>query len=107
RIGKRIVVDLAGDLHLVMHLMIAGRLQWKAPAAKLPGRGALAAFDFTTGTLIFTEASKKQRASLHVVEGAAALRAVDRGGIEPLNCDRAAFAAALTAENHTLKRALT
>ena len=108
RQGKRIIIDLSGELHLVLHLMIAGRLTWKkAAGAKLPGRGALAALDFTTGTLIVTEAGKKQRASLHVVAGAEALAAMDRGGVEPLACDLAAFTAALTCENHTLKRALT
>ncbi|MEQ8397014.1 DNA-formamidopyrimidine glycosylase family protein [Thalassobaculum sp.] len=107
RLGKRIVIALNDDLFLVLHLMIAGRLQWAAPAAVLPGRKGLAAFDFDTGTLILTEMGSKKRASLHLVRGAAALADHDPGGVEPLEVDRDGFAAALRAENHTLKRALT
>jgi formamidopyrimidine-DNA glycosylase len=105
-IGKRIVLDF-GDLHAVIHLMIAGRLRWRPPAAKLPGKLALAAFDFDHGTLLLTEASKRKRASLHVVRGAEALADFERGGIDVLAASPAAFAAALRAENHTVKRALT
>lgn len=107
RLGKRIVVGLEGALFLVIHLMIAGRLRWRATGAKAPGRIGLAIFDFENGALLFTEAGTKRRASLHVVEGEEALRAFDRGGIEPLEADAAAFRDALTRENHTLKRALT
>jgi formamidopyrimidine-DNA glycosylase len=107
RIGKRIVIELDDEWFLVVHLMIAGRLHWKAAGAPLRGRNALAAFDFPAGTLLFTEVATKQRASLHVVRGAAALTHHDRGGLEPLDADLAAFRAALTRENHTLKRALT
>jgi formamidopyrimidine-DNA glycosylase len=107
RLGKRIILDLEGDLHLAVHLMIAGRLHWRPAGAKLQRKLGLAAFDFPGGTLVLTEAGSKRRAALHVVHGAAGLRALDRGGIEPLTADAAAFAAALTRENHTLKRALT
>ena len=109
RIGKRIVLALEGDLFLVIHLMISGRLQWKEKGLpKLAGKINLAAFDFEGGaTLLLTEASTKKRASLHVVRGEEALRAFDRGGIEVLEADADAFAAALRRENHTLKRALT
>jgi formamidopyrimidine-DNA glycosylase len=107
RMGKRIVLGLEGSRALVLHLMIAGRLQWKAAGAKLAGRIGLAAFDFSSGTLLLTEASTRQRASLHVVEGEAALRALDPGGLEVLEAGEAEFRAALTRENHTLKRALT
>jgi len=107
RLGKRIVLSLDGELFLVLHLMIAGRLHWKEPGARLPGRMGLAAFDFPTGTLLVTEAGTKRRAALHLVRGEAALRALDRGGLEPLEADPASFAAALRRENHTLKRALT
>jgi formamidopyrimidine-DNA glycosylase len=107
RLGKRIVIELEGGLFLVLHLMIAGRLRWKGRGAKAPSRLGLAAFDFTTGTLVLTEAGTKRRASLHVVAGEQALAAHDRGGLEPLEADRAAFAAALARESHTLKRALT
>ncbi|ACL67388.1 DNA-formamidopyrimidine glycosylase [Anaeromyxobacter dehalogenans 2CP-1] len=107
RQGKRLVLALDGDLHLALHLMIAGRLHWKDPGARLPGKAGLAAFDFPNGTLVLTEAGTKRRAALHLVRGAAALAALDRGGIEPLDVDLAAFAAALRRENHTLKRALT
>jgi formamidopyrimidine-DNA glycosylase len=122
RIGKRIAIGLEGDLSpqrqksvvgdpgmiwLVLHLMIAGRLHWKAPGAKLAGRNALAAFDFATGSLVLTEAGSKRRASLHVFAGEEALRAADPGGIDVLACSLAEFRAALTVENRTLKRALT
>ena len=112
RLGKRIVFGFgrAGaddDLFLVLHLMIAGRLRWLAPEAKLPGKIALARFDFPAGTLALTEAGTKKRAALHAVRGEAALAAHDPGGLEVLDADAAAFAAALRRENHTLKRALT
>jgi formamidopyrimidine-DNA glycosylase len=107
RLGKRLVLSLEGDLHLALHLMIAGRLHWKPPGAALPGRFGLLALDFPSGTLTLTEAGSKRRAALHVVEGEAALRSLDRGGLEPLEADLPAFAAALRRENHTLKRALT
>ncbi len=107
RIGKRIVFDLDEDLHLVLHLMIAGRLRWRPPGARMPGKMGLAAFDFPAGTLLLTEASTKKRASLHVVRGEAAVRALDPAGIEPLEADRERFGAVLTSENHTVKRALT
>jgi formamidopyrimidine-DNA glycosylase len=103
RIGKRIVISLEGDLHLVLHLMIAGRLHW--PGKKT--RGTLALFEFDRGTLSLTEAGTKRRASLHLVQGEAALRAMDPGGIEVMQVDAKAFAAQLQKENHTLKRALT
>jgi formamidopyrimidine-DNA glycosylase len=106
RMGKRIVFGLEGGFALVLHLMIAGRLRWRAAGAKLPGRIGLAALDFTTGTLLVTEASTRQRASLHLVEGAESLRALDPGGLEVLEADLAAFRAALLREDHTLKRAL-
>jgi formamidopyrimidine-DNA glycosylase len=107
RLGKRLVIALDPDLFLVIHLMIAGRLHWKPAGAKPPGRIGLAAFDFSTGTLVMTEAGTKKRASLDVVRGEATLGAHDPGGIEVLDADLAAFRAALTAENHTLKRVLT
>jgi formamidopyrimidine-DNA glycosylase len=107
RIGKRIVVELEGNLFLVIHLMIAGRFHWKEPGARIPGRVGLAAFEFSSGTLILTEAGTKKRASLHVVAGEAAVRSLDPGGIEPLDAPLMAFRAALLRENHTLKRALT
>ena len=107
RLGKRVVLGLEGDLFLVIHLMIAGRLWWKPAGAKLPGRRGMAAFDFPEGTLLLTEAGSKRRASLHVVRGEEGLTALDRGGTEPLECDRAAFEEALLRERRTLKRALT
>jgi len=106
RLGKRIVLALNGDLFLVIHLMIAGRLQWRAGAAKLGRRSTLAALVFDSGTLVLTEAGTTRRASLHVVRSAQALRAFDRGGLEVLEAGEAAFAARLRSENHTLKRAL-
>lgn len=107
RLGKRIVIGLDGELFLVLHLMIAGRLQWAVAGAALPGKKGLAAFDFEAGSLILTETGSKKRASLHLVRGVDALSAHDPGGVEPLEVGRDGFAAALTAENHTLKRALT
>lgn len=107
RIGKRLVLALEGERYLVLHLMVAGRLRWLEAGAALPGRGALAAFDFESGTLAVTEAGTKRRASLHFVAGEEELAALDAGGIEPLSCELPAFEAALTRENHTLKRALT
>jgi formamidopyrimidine-DNA glycosylase len=106
-IGKRIAIGLEGDLWLVVHLMIAGRLHWRAAGAKLAGRNALAALDFPNGSLVITEAGTKRRASLHVLQGEEALRSVDPGGIDVLSSDLDAFRAALTVENRTLKRALT
>jgi formamidopyrimidine-DNA glycosylase len=107
RLGKRIVFDLEGDLHIVLHLMIAGRLHWKTEAVPVAAKNSLAAFDFLDGTLLLTEAGSKKRASLHVVRGEAALAEHARGGLEVLEADRDAFRMALTHENHTLKRALT
>jgi len=107
RIGKRIAVGLGGDIWLVLHLMIAGRLHWRPQQAKLAGRNALAAFDFPTGSLLLTEAGSKRRASLHVLRGEEGLDSVDPGGVEIFSTDLNDFRAALTAENRTLKRALT
>jgi formamidopyrimidine-DNA glycosylase len=107
RIGKRIAIGLEGDRWLVLHLMIAGRLHWRTPGAKLAGRNGLAAFDFPNGTLTLTEAGTKRRASLHVLAGAEQLDALDPGGIDVFACDLDAFKAALTVEDRTLKRALT
>ena len=107
RIGKRIAIGLDNDLWLVLHLMIAGRLHWKASGAKLAGRNNLAAFDFPNGSLVLTEAGTKRRASLHVFSGEEALHSVDPGGIEIFSSDLEAFRSALIAENRTLKRALT
>jgi formamidopyrimidine-DNA glycosylase len=107
RLGKRIVLALEGDLFLALHLMIAGRLHWKEPGARLAGRVALAALDFAPGSLTLTEAGTQRRAALHLVAGEAALAALDRGGLEPLEAGLDAFRAALRRERHTLKRALT
>ena len=107
RIGKRIAIGVEGDLWLVLHLMIAGRLHWKPAHAKIAGRNALAAFDFPEGTLTLTEAGSKRRASLYVVRGEEGLRAMDPGGVEIFSSDLDSFRAALSAENRTLKRALT
>ena len=107
RLGKRIVIALAGELFLVVHLMIAGRLRWRGRGTAIPKKLGLAAFDFTTGTLLLTEAGSIKRASLHVVGGEAGLTAHDRGGIDVLAAGRDGFAAALTRENHTVKRSLT
>ncbi len=109
RIGKRIILEFADDVFLVIHLMIAGRLRWRAPGQK-PGMGPkmlLASFEFGHGTLFFTEASSQKRASMQLVRGEPALRALDPGGIEPLDATREEFHEALTRESHTLKRALT
>jgi formamidopyrimidine-DNA glycosylase len=107
RVGKRIAFGLENDHWLVLHLMIAGRLHWKAPNARLGGRQNLAAFDFPNGSLVLTEAGSKRRASLHVIIGEQGLRAMDPGGIEILSSNRESFRAALAVENRTLKRALT
>jgi formamidopyrimidine-DNA glycosylase len=107
RIGKRIAIGLDDDLWLVLHLMIAGRLHWRPPDATLAGRNALAALDFADGSLVLTEAGSKRRASLHLVHGDASLHALDPGGIDVFAADLDAFRSALTAENRTLKRALT
>jgi len=107
RVGKRIAIGLEGDLWLVLHLMIAGRLHWKKREAKLGGRQNLAAFDFPNGSLTLTEAGSKRRASLHVIRGEVNLASLDAGGIDVFEADLDSFRAALTAENHTLKRALT
>jgi formamidopyrimidine-DNA glycosylase len=107
RIGKRIAIGLDGDLWLVIHLMIAGRLHWRPPHAKLAGRYDLAAFDFPDGSLVLTEAGSKRRASLHLFRGDEALSAIDPGGIDVFTSDLDAFRHALTIENRTLKRALT
>src|SRR5271165_1832534 len=121
RIGKRIAIGVSpqrqgpvagdpevdGDLWLVLHLMIAGRLHWKAPGAKLSGRVSLASFDFPTGSLVLTEAGSKRRASLYVLRGEEGLLTVDPGGVEIFSTDLDGFRAALTLENRTLKRALT
>jgi formamidopyrimidine-DNA glycosylase len=107
RLGKRIVFELDDDLFLVLHLMIAGRLHWKPPGAKPPGKLGLAAFDFPNGTLLLTEAGSKRRASLHVVRGEWELKRHDPGGLEVLDADGEAFREVLRGRNHTLKRALT
>ena len=107
RLGKRIVWELEGDLFLVIHLMIAGRFKWKEPGVKVPAKAGLAAFDFPNGTLVLTEAGSKRRASMYLVRGARALEAHDPGGVDVLSSSVDTFGAALTKENHTLKRALT
>ena len=108
RLGKRIIFVLEDDLFAVVHLMVAGRFQWKdEPGAKVPGKLGLLAIDFPNGTLLLTEASTKKRASLHLARGRAALEAFSRGGLEPIGSSVAAFAEALRRERHTLKRALT
>ncbi len=107
RLGKRIVIALDDDLFLILHLMIAGRLHWKAKGAKPPGKMGLACFDFPNGTLLLTEAGTKRRASLHLVRGEEQLAEFQPGGLEVLGADLEAFREALTRENHTLKRALT
>lgn len=107
RLGKRIVIALDGELFVLIHLMIAGRLHWKEAGAKLPGKIGLAALDFSTGTVTLTEAGTKRRAALHLVRGEAALAAHDPGGLELGDADPAAFRAAITRESHTLKRTLT
>jgi formamidopyrimidine-DNA glycosylase len=107
RVGKRIAIGMEGDLWLVLHLMIAGRLHWRSSNVKLAGRQSLAAFDFPNGSLVLTEAGAKRRASLHVVSGEAALNSFDAGGIDVFESDLDSFRMVLSAENHTLKRALT
>lgn len=107
RLGKRVVLVLDENLFVVIHLMIAGRLLWKKPGARLPGRITLLAFEFAKGILVLTEAGSKKRAAVHVVAGERGLAAHDRGGVEVLEADRAAFRDALLRENHTVKRALT
>jgi len=107
RLAKRIVLDFDDDFHIVIHLMIAGRFQWKPRGATIPRRLGQAAFDFPNGTLLLTEAGTKKRASVHVVRGEDAVVALQRGGVEPLEVSREDFAASLTRENRTLKRALT
>jgi formamidopyrimidine-DNA glycosylase len=107
RLGKRVVIALEGELFLVIHLMIAGRLKWLAAGAKPPGKSPLAVFEFEGGTLVLTEAGTRRRASLHLVAGRDALAALDPGGIDVMASDLAAFAAQLARENHTLKRSLT
>ena len=107
RLGKRIIIGVTADRYLVIHLMIAGRLRWKKRGDKLPAKVGLAAFDFPTGTLVFTEASPKKRASLHLVAGRAGLVEFDRGGLDVLAATAAQFAERLRSERHTIKRALT
>ena len=107
RRGKRIVIGMENDHFLVIHLMIAGRLRWRDASARIPGKVGLAAFDFDHGTLLFTEAGSKKRASLHLVRGAAALAQFDRGGLDVFQTDLATFSHRLQHENRTLKRALT
>jgi formamidopyrimidine-DNA glycosylase len=107
RLGKRLVLVLEDELFLVIHLMIAGRLRWRPAGAALPAKRGLAALDFEHGAVLFTEASPKKRASMHLVAGEVALAEHDRGGLEVLDAGVEAFAAALRRENHTLKRALT
>ena len=106
RIGKRIVFELEGELFLVLHLMVAGRLRWLSPGTRPPGRITLAVLEFADGSLAFTEAGTKRRASMHLVHGEQALKAFDAGGLEVLKIDLGAFAQRLGSENHTLKRAL-
>jgi formamidopyrimidine-DNA glycosylase len=107
RLGKRIVLALEGDYFIVIHLMIAGRLQWRGAGARPLGRAALASLEFPTGVLSLTEAGTKRRASIHLVAGEGGLASFDRGGLEVLEADQESFAARLTSESHTLKRALT
>ncbi len=107
RLGKRLVIALEDELFLALHLMIAGRLHWRAAGARAPGKVGLAAFDFSTGTLVLTEAGTKRRAALHLVRGEIALAGHDPGGLDVFTADLPAFREALQAENHTLKRVLT
>ena len=107
RVGKRIVFEIEPDLFLIVHLMIAGRLRWRDRGTAIPRKLGLAALDFRTGTLLFTEAGSKKRASMHAARGEAAVRAHDRGGLEVMGSTLRDFAAALRRENHTLKRSLT
>jgi formamidopyrimidine-DNA glycosylase len=107
RMGKRIVLALDGELFIVLHLMIAGRLRWREPRAPIPGKVGLAAFDFPSGTAILTEAGSRRQASIHLLQGAAAVNAMDPGGLEIAGATLDDFASRLRTENHTLKRALT
>jgi formamidopyrimidine-DNA glycosylase len=107
RIGKHVVLELENGLYLVFHLMIAGRFLWRNREAKIPARIGLAAFDFSEGTLVLTEAGTKRRASLHIILGEENLAKFDRGGLEVLDADLTSFSRAITRENHTVKRALT
>jgi len=107
RVGKRLAIGLEGDLWLVLHLMIAGRLHWSKPGAKLPAKRGLAALDFAHGSLLLTEAGSQRRASLHVVQGKSGLQELDPGGLDVFTSDLDSFAARLTSAHHTLKRALT
>ena len=107
RMGKRIVFAFEADFFLVVHLMIAGRFRWRDRGAAIPGKVGLAAFDFPTGTLLFTEQGSKRQASIHLVRGSAGLAEFKRGGLEVLEADLPSFADRLTQGNHTLKRALT
>jgi len=107
RLGKQIVFEFEGDYFLIIHLMIAGRFQWKSRGAPIPARLGLASFDFPSGSLLLTEAGTKKRASLYLVEGESALASFDRGALEVLNSSIDAFSEALTRENHTVKRSLT
>jgi formamidopyrimidine-DNA glycosylase len=107
RLAKQLVFELRGDYWVVIHLMISGRLQWRAPGAAIPKRNGLVAFDFSSGTLLFTESSKKKRASLRLVRGREQLGALDPGGLEIFDIERDQFAERLRSSNHTLKRALT
>ncbi|HYS55490.1 MAG TPA: DNA-formamidopyrimidine glycosylase family protein [Thermoanaerobaculia bacterium] len=107
RVGKRIVIEVAGELFIVIHLMIAGRFKWLPPGSKIPAKLGLAAFDFSSGTLLLTEAGSKRRASLHLVRGAEGVKALDPGGVEVLEIDLETFRSLLTRERHTLKRTLT
>lgn len=107
RLGKRIVLGFHPDLFAIVHLMIAGRFRWRPPAAAIPGKIGLAAFDFDNGTLLLTEAGAKRQASIHIVTGTEAVRSFDPGGLEVLDASPEEFAARLTRHNHTLKRALT
>jgi formamidopyrimidine-DNA glycosylase len=107
RLGKRIVFGIEGDVYVVIHLMIAGRLRWRVGDKKIAGKLAQAVFEFDTGKLYLTEAGSKRRASIHVVEGATSLKQFDRGGLEVLDADLGDFATRLRSENHTVKRSLT
>jgi formamidopyrimidine-DNA glycosylase len=107
RLGKRIVMEMEGGIFIVLHLMVAGRLRWRDRGAAIPGKVGLAAFDFPAGTVILTEAGSKRQASIHIVCGAEAVAALDPKGLEVFDADLPAFAARLTQDNHTLKRALT
>ena len=107
RLGKRIVLSMSGDLFVVIHLMVAGRLRWQESGSKTPKKTGLAVFEFPNGMLLLTEAGSTRRASIHLVEGRSQLREHDRGGLEVMDADLSAFRAALRQENHTLKRALT